>query len=264
MNKPICLFDSGIGGLTVLKKLLDKFPSEQYIYFADLARVPFGDRTNNEIKEIAKEIIEYLAKSNPKLIIMACNTSSAVLSSELQTISSYLSIPIYGMIESCVKDISALSYSQVTVWATKLAVENNGYKKAIHKLNTKIKVEEVACPKLVPMIEELSSSLSHKRTTIQEYLEKTSKDTQALILGCTHYPLISNELSGLTKLKIIDPANNLINDLVRNNILDTSTEVKKQISFYTTAQVEKVERFVKEYLYENYNVNLVSTKKTYA
>ena len=79
MKPPICLFDSGIGGLTVLKKLINKFPEENYIYLADLARVPFGDKTKEEITTIANEIIEWLSKFNPKVIIMACNTSSAVL-----------------------------------------------------------------------------------------------------------------------------------------------------------------------------------------
>ena len=104
-TKPVCLFDSGIGGLTVLKKLINKFPNENYVYLADLARVPFGDKTKEEIKKIVDEIFEWLVRFEPKAIIMACNTSSALLSSELGARSSKLGLPIYGMIESCAKEI---------------------------------------------------------------------------------------------------------------------------------------------------------------
>ena len=102
-KNPICLFDSGIGGLTVLKKLINKFPGENYIYLADLARVPFGDKSKEEIKKIVDEIIEWLIKFEPKIIIMACNTSSALF---LEEYKKTLSIPVYGMIESCAKEIA--------------------------------------------------------------------------------------------------------------------------------------------------------------
>lgn len=264
MDKPICLFDSGIGGLTVLKKLLSKFPNEKYIYFADLARVPFGDRTKDDIQNIANEIISWLHRYNPKAIIMACNTSSSVLC-EQGRISPAPTVPIYGMIKSCAKEIGKSNYTKVTVWATKLVVESNAYKKEIQKINPNLIVEEIACPKLVPMIEDLNFNSQNKKKLISQYLEKTSKDSQALILGCTHYPLLREDIKNLLNIDIIDPTDSLLKD--SGKTFTSSEDLLQQVStnqinLYATAQAEKLERFAKLYLCGDYMVNLVSLAKT--
>lgn len=263
MNNPICLFDSGIGGLTVLKKLLAKFPNEDYIYLADLARVPFGDRSENEIKNIVLEITEWLIKFDPKLILMACNTSSTIFSSQLPTLSSKFKVPIYGMLESCANEIAS-KHSFVSVWATRLAVEKNGYKNAIQKLNLNIKVEEIACPKLVPMIEDLHFTIHDRNEVINEYLGKTSKKAEALILGCTHYPLITEDIRNLTKIKIIDPTDSLVKDIEKILPVKDSNKSNPKISLYSTAQAEKLEKFAKLYLCGNYKANLVALNKVTA
>ena len=272
-NTPICLFDSGIGGLTVVKKLLKRFPNESYIYLADLARVPYGDRTKEEIKSFVNEIIEWLSKFDPKLIIMACNTSSAInnqgetglMASQQQLILnsqfSILNFPIYGMIESCAKEISKSNYKKVSVWATKLVVESNSYKKSIHKYNPNIIVEEIACPKLVPMIEDLSFTISERNKIISEYLNETSKDTEALILGCTHYPLISEDITPLSKLQTIDPTDSLIKELEQKITTSSSSVITPNISLYATAQIEKVKRFSKLYLGNDFETILVELSK---
>lgn len=258
MKGPVCLFDSGLGGLAVLKKLNHAFPHENYIYLADLKRVPFGDKTKEEITQIVEEILEWLVKFNPKLIVMACNTSSAIFSSKLRPLASRLNIPVFGMIEGCARKIATSGFSKVTVWATKLVVQNESYKKAIQKINPKIEVEEIACPKLVPMIEDLHFTVSDRNNIISEYLDKTSKDTEALVLGCTHYPLIKEDINNLTKVKIIDPTDALITDLEKYL---TPSSAESPISIYTTAQIEKVERFAKLYLNCNHTVKLISLKK---
>ena len=264
-NKPICLFDSGIGGLTVLKKLINKFPNENYIYLADLARVPFGDKTKEELKNIVNEIIEWLVRFEPKAIVMACNTSSSLLQ-EQGRIHPAPTVPIYGMIQNCAKEISKSNSKKVSVWATKFVVENHAYKNIIRKYNPEISVEEISCPKLVPMIEELNFPLDERNKIINEYLEQTSKDSDALILGCTHYPLILEDLKKLTDMEIIDPADALVVDLektlARSKSMPTLTN-KNQIFLYTTAQKEKLERFSRLYLHrvENLKVNTITLNK---
>ncbi len=254
-NKPICLFDSGIGGLTVLKKLINKFPNENYIYLADLARVPFGDKTKEEIKKIVNEIIEWLVRFEPKMIIMACNTSSTVLY-EQGRIYPAPTTPIYGMIESCTKEIAKSNHKKISVWATKFVVENNAYKKMIQNNNSNINVEEITCQKLVPMIEGLSFTLVERNKIIQEYLDQTSKDSERLILGCTHYPLISEDIKKLTSIKIINPTDYLIDNLEKA-IIKNGLSNKSQISLYTTAQKEKLERFARLYIQKDTKVSLV-------
>ena len=245
MKQPICLFDSGIGGLTVLKKLINKFPQENYIYLADLARVPFGDKTNEEIKIIANEIIEWLSRFNPKMIIMACNTSSAVLYK--QSLINYASaIPIYGMIESTARFISNSTYDEVTIWATKLVVENNAYKKAINNINPNIKVQEIACPKLVPIIEDLSFNPEEKTKTISEYTKEILTSSKVLVLGCTHYPLIQNDLKKLTNIEIIDPADCLVNEIEESLGKGLPQQAPTNLSLYTTAQFEKLTDAIKK------------------
>ena len=261
-NNPICLFDSGIGGLTVLKKLIHKYPNENYIYLADLANVPYGDKTKSEITEIATNNIEWLVRFNPKVIIMACNTSSSVLC-EQGRINPAPTIPLHGMIQSLAKEIAKSNYSKVSIWATKLVTENNAYKNAINKLNPKITVEEISCPKLVPMIESLNFNEADKIKIIQEYLNMTSKDSQALILGCTHYPHIQNDIKKLRDINIIDPADALVRELEQRTDMPqhVSTNNKSNVSLYTTAQKEKVERFFKIYIGEDIKANLIALKK---
>lgn len=262
MNQPICLFDSGIGGLTVFKKLLNRFPNENYIYLADLARVPYGDRTKDDIENIVSEIIEWLLKFNPKLIVMACNTSSSTV---LDDYKKKLNLPVYGTIESCSKEIALSNLKKVTVWATKATTDSNAYKNKIQKVNSNIIVEEIPCPKLVPMIEDLNFIAPEKENIIREYLEITSNDSDVLVLGCTHYPLIQNDLVRLSNIKIIDPADALINEL--DKLLSSSTkktditEANHKISLYTTAQTEKLQRFARLYLCGDYKVNTISLSK---
>ena len=261
MTKPICLFDSGIGGLTVLKKLLEKSLSGNYIYLADLARVPFGDRTNKEIEGIAGELIEWLLKFNSKAVIMACNTSSAVLCREGR-IYPAPTVPLYGMIESCAKEIAKRNYKKVSVWATKLVIENKGYSSFIKTYNPDIEVEEISCPKLVPMIEDLNFNYTDKQKIITEYVEKTSKDSEALILGCTHYPLIQESIKKIRDIEIIDPAVALVEELCdRDGINRVSAGVKPQITLYATAQAEKLQRFSKIYLGMDLKVSSISLSK---
>ena len=262
-NKPICLFDSGIGGFTVLKKLIQEFPNEKYIYFADLARVPFGDKTKDEIKSIANEIIEWLLKFDPKLIVMACNTSSALLNTKEKT----YPVPIYGMIDSCAKNIAKSNYKKITVWATKLVVESHEYKKQIQNYNPAIQVEEISCPKLVPMIEGLNFTLEQREEIISEYTNNTSTDSEGIILGCTHYPLIAEDIKKSSKKETIDPTDYLVQDLLQqvptmpSHSRDLPRQASTTTAIYTTAQKDKIERFAKLYLNEEIKATLVTLNK---
>ncbi len=251
-NGPICLFDSGIGGLTVLKKLINKFPDEEYIYLGDLARVPFGDKSKEELTGIVQEIVSWLEKFNPKVIIVACNTSAALM----QDIDFKSTSPIVNIVEACAKEIAHSSYEEVTVWATKFTIENHAYKKAINKLNPNIKVQEIACPKLVPIIENLEASIAEKNAAINEYLSLVSKSSSALVLGCTHYPHIQHLIKENRKSLTIDPADAIINIIREKNIVNKTS--LPNVVLYTTAQKEKLEKFSKIYLCCDYKVNQIS------
>ena len=262
VNAPICLFDSGIGGLTVLKKTINKFPNENYIYLADLARVPFGDKSKEDIKLIVNEIIGWLVQFKPKAVIMACNTSSATFSSDFSMLSTKFKTPIYGIIENCAKDISSSTYKKVSVWATQLTSRSGCYKNSIQKNNPTLVVEEIACSKLVPMIEDLNFTIDDRNKIIQEYWVQTSKDAEAIVLGCTHYPLIAEDIMKLSGLKTIDPTDSLLSELERTLTTNKDNQiVKPQVLLYTTAQNNKVERFVRLYLGADYKAEQISLNK---
>ena len=248
VSRPICLFDSGIGGLTVLKKLINKFPNENYIYLADEARVPYGSKTKEEIKFIVNEIFNWFLEFTPKMIIMACNTSSTALGADILLFSTKLNLPIYGMIESFGKKVE--DYNEITIWATELVTRNNGYSSVIKKYKPNLKINEISCPKLVPMIEDLNCPLEERKKLIKEYLLKTPKTTEAIVLGCTHYPLIQEDITSLSGIKTLDPADYLLEEIktkfLAGNIKSSSD--KAHLEIYATANEEKVTKFSSAYL----------------
>lgn len=255
-SAPICLFDSGIGGLTVLKKLANAFPNENYIYLADLARVPFGDKSKEELANIVSEIITWLNKFNPKAIVVACNTSATLLQNNKTLDSNLISI-----IDPVAKEIAASDLKEITIWATKFTIENSAYKKAINKFNPNIKVQEIACPKLVPIIENLQCSIEEKVNVINEYLEQTSLTSNALVYGCTHYPHINELLKKQKSIEAIDPADAVVRELNGKGLINESPVGKANISLYTTAQKEKLENFSRVYLCGDFKVNLITLDK---
>lgn len=255
-NGPICLFDSGIGGLTVLKKLANAFPNENYIYLADLARVPFGDKSKEELTNIVNEIINWLNKFNPKAIVVACNTSAALLQDN-KTMGPWDN-NLISIIDPVAKEVADSNLKEVSVWATKFTIENSAYKKAINKLNPNIKVQEIACPKLVPIIENLQCSIEEKITITNEYLDQISKESESLIYGCTHYPHIDQVVKKQKNIRTIDPADAVVRCLNVMGLINQTPTGKGNIALYTTAQKEKLENFSKVYLCGDFKVNLVT------
>lgn len=192
-DQPIGIFDSGIGGLTVLKEFIKLLPNEHYIYYADTAHLPYGDKTKEQIIEYSKNIVEYFISRNVKAIIIACGTASSLAYTYLKE---HYDIPIFNIIEPVAKN---LKDKNIGIIATQGSVTSHVWENKILKYNPNCKITSVACPKLVPIAEKgLINSLEAKQA-IKEYLSpfKINK-INSLILGCTHYPLftelIYNEL----------------------------------------------------------------------
>lgn len=193
-QQPIGIFDSGIGGLTVAKAISVLLPNEQIIYFGDTAHFPFGDKSKESIRKYSQGISEFLIKQNCKVIIIACNTASSLASGFLKSIlpSDVLLVDVISPVAEFLK---LSNYTKVGVIATRGTIGSNIYSMRINELSPNIKVSSLATPLLAPMVEEafFNNNISH--TVINEYLShKELKDIQALILGCTHYPLIETEI----------------------------------------------------------------------
>ena len=193
MNKtnPIGIFDSGVGGLTVVKSIESFLPNENIIYFGDTARVPYGSKSNSTVVEYALQDAKFLANKNVKLIVVACNTASSIA---LDTLREHFQIPIIGMIEPGAKSaIEKTTSGKIGVIGTETTIANKAYSETLLKLDSRVNVFEKACPLFVPLAEE--GWIDHQATKliVKEYLsELKDKKIDTLILGCTHYPILRN------------------------------------------------------------------------
>jgi glutamate racemase len=197
-DKPIGVFDSGIGGLTVVHALLKQLPHENIVYFGDTARVPYGPKSPQVVREYAKDDTEFLLSKNVKMIVIACNTVSAVA---LDVVQKLANIPVVGVIIPGAKAAtSASKKKRIGVIGTVGTISSNAYANAIRQLDETIHVFSQACPLFVPLVEE--GWIDHKATEMiaKEYLFPLSVEKiDTLVLGCTHYPLLTNVISNALK-----------------------------------------------------------------
>ncbi len=201
-KRPIGIFDSGIGGLTVAKAINRLLPNESIIYYGDTKHLPYGDKSVSTIKRYAKGISSFLVKQNCKCIIIACNSASTAAFSDIHSLFSN-TIPIYNVVDPLVEKIIELDYNNVGLIATKATVASNVYKTKLQSKKRNINVASLATPLLVPMIEEGFYKNEISSSVINEYLKYEPFNTiETLLLACTHYPLIKNEVEGYFKGKV--------------------------------------------------------------
>lgn len=211
---PIGIFDSGVGGLTVWRELREQLPHESFIYLGDTVRLPYGDRSPNEIIHGVSDIVEWMLQQPVKAIVMACNTSSALA---LERIRQTCPVPILGLILPGAR--SAVKRGRrIGVIATAATVQSNAYRNAIQEINSQLQCWEVACPRFVPLIEEGQLNTSELHLAVRDYLAPLLEHgIDTLISGCTHYPLIEPAIrQALPKsVSLIDPAVSLATAVAR-------------------------------------------------
>lgn len=192
--KAIGIFDSGVGGLTVLKEVVRALPQEDTIYLGDTARVPYGTKSPETVVRYSRQIARYLLNRDIKLLVVACNTASAVALSALQQ---EFSIPIVGVIEPGARAAAAATKTgKVGVIGTAATVASSAYTKAIKRINPEIEVVNRACPLFVPLAEEGWVDNEVARLTAGIYLEDLKKHgVDTLVLGCTHYPILKEVIA---------------------------------------------------------------------
>jgi len=195
-SKPIGIFDSGIGGLTVCRAIHDMMPKEDIIYFGDTARFPYGTRSQETIIKYSREIVNYLISKDVKMIVIACNTASAAA---LDTLRAENNIDIVGVIEAGAKAAcSKYKENSIGVIATRATVNSNSYKKAIANINPNINVVQQQATLFVSLAEEGMTETEIAKLTAKEYLEEMySNGVRTLILGCTHFPLLKKSISAV-------------------------------------------------------------------
>ncbi len=191
MKKPIGVFDSGVGGLTVVRELIRQLPSEDIVYFGDTARVPYGIKSRETVIRFSIENILFLLKQNVKLICVACNTASSFA---LPVILNHFKIPIVGVISPGAREaVYATQNKRVGVIGTRGTIKSRTYETEIKQLDPTIKVTATACPLFVPFVEEGWLSGKVVLDVAREYLKPLkASGVDTVILGCTHYPLLKS------------------------------------------------------------------------
>ncbi|PYK05053.1 MAG: glutamate racemase [Verrucomicrobia bacterium] len=208
-SRPIGVFDSGIGGLTVVKALRDLLPDEKIFYLGDTARVPYGGKSASTVERYSLEMTDMLVDEGVKTIVIACNSASAVALPKLEKT---LSVPVVGVIKPGAQAaIAATRNRHIGVIGTRATIKSSAYEKALRELDPKIKISTRACPLLVPFIEEgwLRDDLTDQ--IIARYLEPLVRaGIDTLVLGCTHYPLLIDAFSRALgeRVKLVDSAHN--------------------------------------------------------
>jgi glutamate racemase len=192
-NHAIGVFDSGVGGITVVKEIMRQLPHETIYYFGDTLRCPYGERSKEEVRQFTLEIIDFLLKYPLKAIVIACNTATAAA---LNDVRERASIPVLGVIEPGARAaIKSTVYGQVGIIGTVRTIKSGAYERALRRLHPDIVTHSLACPSLVPLVEAGLRHSSQAADVVAEELKPLqvlSMDT--LILGCTHYPLLTSSI----------------------------------------------------------------------
>jgi glutamate racemase len=240
----IGVFDSGLGGLTILKALLKELPQYNYVYLGDNARVPYGNRSPETIYQFTKEAVEFLFKKNCQLIIIACNTSTSTSLHKIQQ--EYLpeffpDRKVLGVIKPVVEVINERGDKRIGVIGTKATINSGAFVREIKKVLPSTKIFQQACPLLVPYIEDSGRNKKILTLILEEYLGGLlNKKINTLILACTHYEIIENEIQNIVgrDIKVISEgtitAIKLKEYLVRHPEIEKKLEKKKQISYFFT------------------------------
>jgi glutamate racemase len=205
----IGVFDSGVGGLTVLRELYRQLPNESILYFGDTARLPYGTRSQSEIVQFSREILAWMQQQGVKMVIMACNTSSALA---LETVRSQFNIPILGIILPGAR-AAVQAGKRIGVIATPATAASNAYRQAIQEIDSTVQVWQMACPEFVPLIEHNRLHEPYTYEVAQDYLAPLlEQDIDTLVHGCTHYPYLNPVFKSILppSVKIVDPAVHLV------------------------------------------------------
>lgn len=245
-SKPIGIFDSGFGGITILRELLKLMPNENYIYLGDNKNIPYGDKSKKEIIKLSSKMADFLINKNCKILVIGCNTISASASEILKE---KYNIPIIEVISNACAEVNKISKNNISIMATDFTVKSKIYLKKIKENNKEIKITQIVCKKLCPMIENGWESFEDRFEILNNYIKKINPNSDSLLLACTHYPLIIKDIKKVLKenknenrnniKKIIEPSRptalSVKKYLKENNLLNNNLKNKNRLTIYTTS-----------------------------
>lgn len=244
-NQPIGILDSGIGGMTVLKKALEQLPNEKFIFICDQKNLPYGSKTKEEIVTLTRKMVKFLISKKVKAIVFACNTATA---EALDILQKEVNVPLIGVIKSGSSAAIESINNNIGLIATEATIKSKQYEKEIHALDSSRTIFSKAMPDFVPMIE---SGVIDKEVIARNLRYFDDKNIEGIILGCTHYPIIEKEIAEYFrgKINIVDPSTNVVKiltNILKNNELEANN--KQEVSFYTTGSNMKLNKFIEKIL----------------
>jgi glutamate racemase len=234
-NRAIGVFDSGLGGLTVVKELMKRLPNENIVYFGDTGRVPYGTRSKETVIKYVFQDIRFLLNFDIKLIVIACGTASSIA---LEVVRPEFEVPIIGVVHSAAHEaVKTTKNKKIGVIGTQGTISSGSYVKEIKKLDSDVEVFPEACPLFVPLVENGYGDEAATMLIAEDYLrELKQKGIDTLVLGCTHYPLLKNNISAIMGEKV--------------NLIDIGIETAKHIEKIITDKGIGADNIVKpEYRY---------------
>jgi len=241
--RPIGVFDSGIGGLTVVKALTKQLPNENIVYFGDTARVPYGSKSPQAVRDYAAQDTDVLLQHGVKMIVIACNTVSAVA---LEVVQKRARVPVAGVImPGAVAAVRATKNRRVGVIGTVSTITSNAYANAIRQIDPSVQVFSRACPLFVPLVEEGWTEHPATELIAREYLFPLTQDKiDTLILGCTHYPLLKNIIGKVfhDTVTLVDSGEataSAVEQVLREHQLVNESTMKPNIQYWVSDAPEK-------------------------
>lgn len=262
-NSPIGVFDSGVGGLTVAREIMREIPSEKIIYFGDTARVPYGSKSRDTVTKYTRQIIRFLKNHDVKALVIACNTMSAYA---LEEVEKEIDIPIIGVVKPGARVAARETKNKrIGVIATDGTINSGMYERFLSNIDSQLTVYGKACPLFCPLVEEEMLDDPVTDEMARRYLkELLDKDIDTLILGCTHYPLLTPAISKITgdKIRLVNPAHETalgLKELLadRKMFADSSYMDNGKHEFYVSDAAEKFRLFASRILNDD---TLVTSK----
>ena len=258
-NKPIGIFDSGVGGLTVLKEIRKKLPNENIIYLGDTKNFPYGNKSKEEIIEFAIQNVETLIKKDVKIIVIACGTAT---SQALEIVKEKFEIPIIGIIAPTVEYIEKQNYKEIGVIATEGTIRSGAWEQKIKEKIADTKIINKACPMLATIAEEGKAQSEEGKKVIKEYMKIfKEKHIDKIILGCTHYPIyeqiIRNELE--YDVELINTGNT-VSEYLKKFLKDNKLENKEKVTtekIYLTKPEKKFKNIAENILGESLDIQAI-------
>ncbi len=261
MQQGIAILDSGVGGLTVAKEVMRQLPLEKIIYFGDSLRAPYGPRPADEVRKFTLQIVDYLLQFRPKMIVIACNTATAVAIEEIRNL---VDIPVIGVIHPGARAaIKTTRKGVVGVIGTEGTILSGAYEKALKSISPDLEIISLSCPRFVPLVEQGLIELEDTYETVKQSLEQLQHTSiDCLILGCTHYPFLSSIISDVMgpDVSLISSADETAREistiLYHRGLLEH--KIHKPIhQFLCSGDPELFKRIAEKWLNEEIKVNAV-------